>query len=136
VVTPDATPPAVRTGEDDGTDVERVAAALRQRMDGELWVSARDANELAHVAIAALSARPLVSGTANRDDVARWLSDRYGARVDPLDHFPGHWLRDADELLALLGGDQDTAQPRYITDPEQTQQWQDEREQGHTSEQP
>jgi hypothetical protein len=55
------------------------------------------------------AARPLVSGTANRDDVARLLQSKYGAQVDPLDHFPGAWLSDADELLALLGGDQDSA---------------------------
>jgi len=39
-----------------------------------------------------------------REKVARLLESKYGAEVDPLDHFPGAWLADADEILELLDG--------------------------------
>jgi len=52
----------------------------------------------------------LVSGTANRDDVARWLWRRDGFTDAQWDAGTpgsrGHWLTEADELLAMLGGDQ------------------------------
>jgi hypothetical protein len=125
---PPATPPAVRTGEDDGADVEptredrAVAAGFVRRAraansDVEVW-DARDRIARDIAAERALAARPLVSGTANRD-VARWLQLRVIARQErcpdsdvpsweSLNQFQrAGWLSWADELLALLGGDQD-----------------------------
>jgi hypothetical protein len=64
-----------------------------------------------------LSPDPWVSGTVNRDDVARWLQQKVVARDQVVSQLLGWdqqpqtfrdgWLAWADELLALLGGDQD-----------------------------
>jgi hypothetical protein len=38
------------------------------------------------------------------DAVAEWLQVKYGARVDPMDHFPAAWAADAASLLILVRG--------------------------------
>lgn len=93
------TPPAARTGEDDEADVKMVKVNVRPNARSPQWVS---------VPVAALSARPLVSGAANRDDVARLRAQ--AAHLLNGGRFEDEWSEAATlirELLALLGGDQD-----------------------------
>jgi hypothetical protein len=106
-------PPAVRTGEGDGTD-ERVTTARTIRDVARALPPTEDraANRLHDLAdqlqLPALSARPLVSGTVNRDDVMRLRGKIEGVQLaarfltDPA--LTAQLNRHADELLALLGG--------------------------------
>jgi hypothetical protein len=102
------TPPAVRTGKDDGA----VRQALLAWEDTEEGADASFGG-MVSVAFAAgwraaLSARPLVSGTANHDDA---ITAVYRLLVaQPRDHasrYPNATAIVDAVLLALLGGDQD-----------------------------
>jgi len=136
------TPPAARTGEDDGAEVARLRAELAKRtasLEMSLEISRHRAAERDDLIqrVAALPARPLVSGTANRDNVARWFAAREvaGGWDRTLGWSEGaemraSWLADADELLALL-----TPEPAPGTGSGQAVQrvldaWEDNRSRG------
>ena len=103
-----STPPAVRTGEDDEAD-HFMNVDYTPRPERVGWPHSH-------------TARPLVSGMANRDDVARGRVARWLSSYDAEDRswiwesggaiaesYRLAYFADADQLLALLGGDQDSA---------------------------